>query len=195
MAIFLKRSVFIHIPKCGGRWVKKMIEDHIPEFSYSGDPVYDAHDRPATPHHTPFCFVREPAMLAHSLWHHRARKKQNTRGHQFNWQDDVRLERECQSKDYLQFMLNVANNQNAVSDYFMDYIDPYENILVGKLENIGADLITFLQLGDEVADYAKIQECSYWKVGQGPQDDAIDPHVRAAINRANEEFSAKFGYV
>jgi len=171
-----------------------MIEAHVPEFSYSGDPVYDAHDRPATPHHTPFCFVREPAMLAHSLWHHRARKKQNTRGHQFNWQDDVRLERECQSEDYHQFMLNVAKNQNAVSDYFMDYIGPYESILVGKLENLGVDFITFLQLGDEVADYAAILESAGHKVGEGAQNDAIDPDLRVAINRANETFCAKFRY-
>ena len=46
MAILLKNSMFIHIPKCGGRWATQMIVSNCQNYSFSGDRIYDAHDTP-----------------------------------------------------------------------------------------------------------------------------------------------------
>ena len=187
--------MFVHIPKCGGRWIKQMIESHVPNYEYSGDPIYDAHDSPDERGRTPFCFVREPATFAHSLWHHRAKKKANKFGHQFNWQTYIRLEEECQSEDYTTFMENVANNPNAVADYYFHYIGRYERIRMGRMESLAPDFISFLKLGNEKANYKAIEQSANSKIGIGTDQSPVEGNLRVRINRANEEFCHRMGYL
>jgi hypothetical protein len=195
MAIYLKNSMFVHIPKCGGRWVKQMIESHIHGYEYSGDPIYDAHDSPDEKGRQPFAFVREPATFAHSLWHHRAKKKANKFGHKFNWQTYIRMEEECQSEDYQTFMNNVADNPNAVSDYYKHYIGRYEHIRIGRMEYLSTDFVSFLKLDNEEANYEAIEKSGQSKIGLGTDQSPVDGDIRVRINRANEEFCARMGYL
>lgn len=195
MAIYLKNSMFVHIPKCGGRWVKNMIEEHVPGYSYSGDPIYDAHDSPDEKGTTPFCFVREPATFAHSLWHHRAKKKANKHGHKFNWQEYIRLEKECKSEDYLTFMNNVAENENAVADYYLHYIGRYDRIRIGRMEYLAYDFISFLRLGNEKFNEEAIKLAAESKIGEGTLTNDLSGDLRSKINYANKEFCAKMGYL
>jgi len=195
MAIYLKNSVFIHIPKCGGRWVKQMIESHVRGYEYSGDPIYDAHDSPDEKGRMPFAFVREPATFAHSLWHHRAKKKANKFGHKFNWQTYIRMEEECQSEDYETFMNNVADNPNAVVDYYYHYIGRYEKIRIGRMEYLASDFCQFLRQDNEDADWKEIARQGPSKIGVGNDQSPIPGDLRVRINRANEEFCHRFGYL
>ena len=79
MAVELKNSMFIHVPKTGGRWVKQMLFNYVEGAKAVGDAVYDSHNTPMT-HKQTFAFLRHPMTFVHSLFHHRARKKSNTRG-------------------------------------------------------------------------------------------------------------------
>ena len=135
MAILLKNSLFIHIPKCGGRWVKDMLINYVKESQYVGDPVYGSHNSPDIDMPV-FCAVREPAAFASSLWNHRARKKNITRGDRFNWQNYIRLEAECASSDYQQFMQNVSCCKNGVTDYYHYYVARYKKVFCVRQENL-----------------------------------------------------------
>ena len=41
MAVELKNSMFIHVPKTGGRWVKQMLFNYVEGAKAVGDAVYD----------------------------------------------------------------------------------------------------------------------------------------------------------
>ncbi len=195
MAILLENSMFIHIPKCGGRWATQMIISNCQNYSFSGDRVYDAHDTPDSGGKKVFAFVREPASFCHSLWHHRARKKSNTRGNKFNWQEYINLENVCQSSNYLEFMENCSKLKNGVVEYYNYYLKKYEgNLIIGKVENIAFDLVNILTQLNEKFSKDKILANTNNIIGKG-SDGKIDPELRYKINAANLKFSKKFKYI
>lgn len=150
MAISLQNSLFIHFPKTGGKWVSKMLINHVEGSSFVGDPIYDAHKCPKWDK-TVFFFVRKPDTWLRSLWHHRARKKSNKFGQPFNWQTKHRLEKNCQSRIYETFVDNVIKNPNCLNDYYNDFICMYEQsqLLWGHYENLCEDLIKILKINNE----------------------------------------------
>lgn len=194
MAIYLQHGLFIHVPKTGGRWVKAMIERHVKGWQHSGDPVYDSHDTPEPAGRIPFWFVREPGTFAHSLWHHRARKKANTRGHTFNWQTYIRLERECQSTHYEEFMACVARCQDGVADYFDFYTGRYEEAIYGKMEQQPGALIDILEDLGEDYDADALLAAGHERIGDGHYQIPVADDLRLAINRANRSFCERHGY-
>ena len=196
MAIELTNSVFIHIPKCGGRWVKQMLISHVQGAHHIGDPVYDSHNSPNTDKPV-FCVIREPALFAHSLWHHRAVKKNNKFGRQFNWQKYIRLENECADTDYHRFMKKVSENTNAVWDYYQYYVGNYPKVLYAKQENLAEDLVKILSRFGEEFDSSSILNKSSKCIGAGKYNSKypLDQEVRAKINMANMHFSKVCGYI
>ena len=194
MAIYLKNSMFIHIPKCGGRFVSAALKQLVDIEEVAGDPVHDAHATPDSRGKQVFCFVREPATFAHSLWHHRARKKVNRLGHRFNWQDHIRLEVECRENDYHKFMDNVANNPDCVADYYKFYIGKYENVQFGRMENLTLDLLGILDANKERYNKIGIWNSRDTIVGKNPIQEPIDPVIRNKINRNNAKFCQALGY-
>ena len=42
MAIELKNSMFIHVPKCGGRTVKQMLKKYVAGAKVIGDDIYES---------------------------------------------------------------------------------------------------------------------------------------------------------
>lgn len=192
MAMILKNSMFIHIPKCGGRWTKQMLEDHT-SARHVGDPIYDSHDSPEYDGNV-FCIVREPATFAHSLWHHRAKKKANRFGHKFNWQEYIRLEKECQSEDYLTFMNNVGESKDAVWDYYQHYVGKYNDVYYARMENMAEDLVDILGKLGEDHNHNGILDSSKNVIGKGTSDETVEESLRLKINNANAAFCRTFGY-
>tara|TARA_A100001201_G_scaffold143729_2_gene147006 strand:+ start:3176 stop:3796 length:621 start_codon:yes stop_codon:yes gene_type:complete len=180
MAISLNNSLFIHFPKTGGKWITNMLMNYVDGAKPVGDPIYDAHKSPPFDGKV-FFFVREPESWVHSLWHHRARKKNNKFGHKFNWQENHRLERDCKSEDYDQFVSNVIANPNCLYDYYQDFIGCYneDQLMWGRYESMCQDLITILYANGEKFDEQAIRQ---------NENTIINPTNRIS-NKPNQHFS------
>jgi hypothetical protein len=193
MAMRLPNSMFIHIPKCGGRWAKFVLKNYA-KAKPIGDDILESH---ATPDYDGpvFCIIREPAAFAHSLWHHRARKKANKNGKKFNWQSEPRLEVECRDEDYQSFMNKVAENKNAVHDYYMHFVSKYSDVRYCKQENLAKDLANVLEELGEKIDRKKILGKKQKLIGKGPNiKKGVEEGLRIRINNANAAFCKQFGY-
>ena len=158
MAIELKNSMFIHVPKCGGRTVKQMLKKYVAGARVIGDDIYESHATP-DPHLQVFGFVRHPATFIHSLWTHRSKKKGH--GDAWNWHPDILLEQECQSKDYNTFVENILKKKNMVWHYYMHYLGKYKNPMMGKMEDLPNSLINILKTNNEDFDEKRIRENIY----------------------------------
>jgi len=158
MAIKLKNSMFIHIPKCGGRTIKQMLKKYVAGAEVIGDDIYDSHATPDTDLQV-FGFIRHPATFIHSLWTHRSKKKKH--GEAWNWQDYILLEKQCQSKDYNKFVENVISGRNYVFNYYMHYLGKYKSPMIGKMEELPDSLIGILKQNNEDFDEKGIRENIY----------------------------------
>ena len=158
MAIKLKNSMFIHLPKCGGRTIKEMLKKYVAGAEVVGDDIYDSHSTPDTDLQV-FGFIRHPATFIHSLWTHRSKKKKH--GEAWNWQDYILLESECQSKDYNTFVENILKKENMVWHYYMHYLGKYKDPMIGKMENLPDSLIDILKANNEDFDEKRIRENIY----------------------------------
>ena len=158
MAIELKNSMFIHVPKCGGRTVKQMLKKYVAGARVIGDDIYESHATPDT-HLQVFGFGRHPATFIHSLWTHRSKKKGH--GDAWNWHPDILLEQECKSNDYNTFVDNILKRENMVWHYYMHYLGKYENPMIGKMENLPDSLINILKENNEDFDEKRIRENIY----------------------------------
>ena len=158
MAIELKNSMFIHVPKCGCRTVKQMIKKYVSGARVIGDDIYESHGTPDTNKQV-FGFIRHPATFVHSLWTHRSKKKAH--GSDWNWHPDIRMEQECKSQDYNVFIQNVINGKNYVWEYYMHYLGKYKNPMIGKMENLPESLITILKANNEDFDEEGIRKNIY----------------------------------
>ena len=156
MAIELKNSVFIHNPKCGGRTIVKLLTKHVDGATSVGEP----HSVPKTKKQT-FGFVRHPATFLFSLWHHRA--STTRKASQWNWQNHLRLERECNNTKYIKFIDKVLAGKDYVYDYFMHYLGKYNNVQIGRLENLEEDLVRVLIQNNEKFDADNIINTKIYK--------------------------------
>lgn len=141
MAIDLPNSMFIHIPKTGGRWVGRHIVGNVKGAEYVGCAINNAHESPDTDKPV-FAYLRHPAPLLNSLWQHRKRKG-------WNWDERVPMEKECASSNYLDFYRNVIANPGIVKSYFDHFTGKYENVSWGRTEFIADDLVNLLRKFNE----------------------------------------------
>ena len=150
--------MFIHVPKCGGRTIKKLLMNYVAGAEIIGDDIYDSHATPDTDLKV-FGFVRHPATFIHSLWTHRSKKKKH--GEAWNWQDYILLESECQSKNYNTSVENILKKENLVWHYYMHYLGKYKDPMIGKMENQPDSLIDILKANNEDFDEKRIRENIY----------------------------------
>jgi hypothetical protein len=182
LAIILNNSVFIHIPKTGGKTISNILMSCVDSAQYYGDPVYDAHKSPDLGLPV-FAFTRDPITWLHSVWHHRARKKKNKNGQRFNWQKVHRLERECKSYFFLKFMMNVSSNQGVITEYYDDFLSKYENVLFGKVESLSDSLVNILSYFNESFDEERLRDLA---------QQIHNPTDRKGIQKPNSYQSAYF---
>ncbi|HLD32483.1 MAG TPA: hypothetical protein VJB10_02755 [Candidatus Peribacteraceae bacterium] len=167
MALLLPHSVFYHIPKTGGSWVREAIRKAGIPANEVG--VMGASDLPfdefrglflhATPKAVPlqmfsFAFVRNPLSWYQSLWAYCMRSQR--------WNMDNSLQRKCASDDFHQFLRNVLTHfPGIVSKMYRGYLgDKYELIggFIGKQERLSEDLILALRMAGEMFNEGAIRE-------------------------------------
>ena len=124
MAFFLTKSCFIHTPKCGGRWIKK----HLNNITTITDKEYDEGflGQKNTEHYAPtwkelgdkkpFAFVRHPITWLASLHNHRIRKKSKyaTDG---NWFGSRFPLEKLGDNDWHKFVKNVCGYTGWIQEY------------------------------------------------------------------------------
>ena len=92
-------------------------------------------------------------------------------------------------------MNNVAENPNAVADYYSHYVGRYEKIRIGRMEYLAHDFVQFLRMHEEDANWEEIARQGPSKIGVGTYGEHIRGDLRVRINRANEELCHRFGYL
>jgi len=193
MATKLQNSMFIHIPKTGGRWVNNMLFKAVKGAESIGDPIYDAHDSPDIDLPV-FAFVRHPIELANSLWCHRSRKHSNTRHKDWNWQQDIEFERVCGDSDYNKYFENVAANPKIITSYYYHFIGKYKKVRLGRMETIAEDLVKILINYEESFNEDFIRANAMNKIGSGSDQINLPKDIYNQIMKNEEDFCLQFGY-
>lgn len=149
MALMLPRSVFFHIPKTGGIWVRQAIRN-------AGIPVTEAGET-----HSPyrrvdrkgkftFTFVRHPETWYPSFWSYRMAK---------GWKSEDRMD-PFMSLSFEGFVRSVVRRSpGSLSLRYEAYVGPEPGVLdfVGKMENLASDLVKALRLAGEEFDEEKLR--------------------------------------
>ncbi len=196
MALILPHSIFFHIPKTGGTWVREAIKRagiptlEIGDWHYE---LYDLHQWCAQISLSPavvqqkftFAFVRNPLDWYPSYWAFR-----QTHG----WPKGELTP--CRSNNFEQFMWNVIwRFPGYLSNLYTRYLGPLPGVLnfVGRREILGEDLITALTLAGEQFDLDAIRSTPPANVGADcPR---LDDHwLRWAVQQTERRAMVAFGY-
>tara|TARA_R110000751_G_scaffold23590_7_gene65195 strand:+ start:4167 stop:4829 length:663 start_codon:yes stop_codon:yes gene_type:complete len=153
MTLITNKSLFLHIPKTGGTWVKKVISKaqietfehgsthaHFPElFKYRDEMFYDKK--------YVFAFVRHPLSWYQSIWVYRMKH---------GWSMDHPLDYNCASNDFHEFVRNCIKFKPSgwVSWMYASFIENSLGLVdfVGKQESLTDDLIYALNEAGEEFD-------------------------------------------
>lgn len=130
-------SVFLHIPKTGGTWVRNVLHasckvevvgySHIHNWAYARKKLPEGIQA--------FCFVRHPATWLQSYWADRQI---------VGWGGDLPIAHDCQSDDFNEFARNVETiHPGYVSELFGKYTG--EGVWVGRCETLAINLAEFLR--------------------------------------------------
>lgn len=166
MAFRTNKTIFYHIPKTGGIWVRKALKLSVgkcvkmhghpnQKFNLTGGhaaPLIIKNVNVDNPRVFSFAFVRNPLTWYQSFWAHRMLKKvklQKNNSHAFPL--DKLLDR-----DFERFIFRVLKKypKGFVTELFQCYVGKDGKALnsVGKQENLTKDLIKVLRLAGEKFD-------------------------------------------
>lgn len=200
MAIELQNCVFLHVPKTGGRWVRRMLERHVQGWKYMGDPIMDAHTwradfKPIDSDKPAFAFVRHPVTWAESLWNHRAHK-QKSHDSNWNWQEYVPVEKlavGCESLDM--WMMKARFVPNIIGNSYIWYTTRVPDVIWGKQENLALDLCWVLRHFNETFNEDAIMTEDKKKVGTGYYTDRVSRNAaKHVVWESEEALCLKYGY-
>jgi hypothetical protein len=173
MGVYLKKSVFYHIPKTGGTWVAKNLFDNVKgpkrNFWRHHRGVTHPHiDKKGVGHllrgpHIPpsardtkkfkFSFVRHPLTWYMSLWKYRTRD--GALRHQWRDRDSSDFSKKCAKNDFNEFIDAVIEH---FPGYYSEVVKQFESVdFMGKQENIREDLVKALTLAGEEFNEDKVR--------------------------------------
>lgn len=157
MALVLPHSVFFHIPKTGGSWVRTVIKElKIPtrEIGEGRTETHRSHcfpsqvDKAELKNRFVFTFVRDPLTWYQSRWAYSM---------ETGWNPEDMFDLRCASNDFLTFIQNCISHypkcgfvSRTYAFYTASPAHPFD--FIGRQENLTEDLITALHMAGEEFD-------------------------------------------
>ena len=217
MALILPRSIFFHVPKTGGEWVREAIEragiptretnrelpweqrkhSHQLNTTHRGPWCFAFERRPWTWYRPggrfTFAFVRNPLDWYASRWAYKMEREV--------WTDDDPIDAKCRCDDFQEFMrLLLEHFPGHASDLYELYVGRDEGVVdfVGRQEALASDLTKALRLAGEKFDEAAILDTDEvnvtarslkWKARCKYTEE-----LRRAVMKADERIMKRFGY-
>jgi len=223
MALLLKGgSIFLHIPKTGGRWVGKvlaaagLVESELGHMHADADRVLSPSGGSGRhllayllkrkfgilPRTSPFmfCFVRNPLDWYESFFNYNCERGVNWRYEgdvhdPHNWHPNAQLNG-LGSSDFNCFVRNVIKAYPGyVTEMYSRFATPQVSF-VGKQENLCDDLVTVLKKLQLPFDEKFIR--GFEKVGVSPKRStglAWDPELKEEVTRLEYAGLTRWGYV
>jgi len=192
MALMLPNSVFFHIPKTGGTWVRKAIAyADIPrvELEHSSDQAKNQHNRywqVDTGKKFTFAFVRHPVSWYASFWSYRM-----FTGWRFKSSPDY-----CMSIDFETFVRKLLDRCPAgfVTEQYKQFLGPTSEQLdfVGRIETLADDLVTALKQAGETFDEKVIRSTP--RHNRSPLRPRCSESLRKEILKVEKGVLERFGY-
>ena len=156
MSVILKNSVFLHVPKTGGIWVRRMLNKQDLELkeirsrwgnessggstnSWHTVPIWDR-DYRARPYR--LCFVRNPFTWHQSYWSARTSKD--------NWEKASVFDTRCKSDTFQEYINRVLF---YYPDGYLSWLYEYYTshcVYVGKVEFLAESLVVALDGAEEL---------------------------------------------
>ena len=191
MALKLPHSVFCHIGRTGGHWVRRVLE----EQGLSRGEVAGFHDwpsrywnaDPALAETFTFCFIRHPLSWLRSYWMHHM---------QFGWEDFDEYARRLRSWSFAEFLERSIQEypEGPVSRMFAPFVS--ECSFVGRQEDLRLDLVDALGKAGETFNALLIDDRP---VGI-PIEQDIRRHAKAPVALLNRvmdverDLCSRWGY-
>ena len=175
-------SVFFQIPKTGGRWTWKAMENSGIKFINQGSHnTYVTEDLIGK---KSFVFVRRPIEFYKSYWCYRTENKTT------KWY----LEQYCWSDDFEEYLCNIIKHQYPyVTQLYRSYIgEPQIVDYIGHQENLTEDLITILKMLDEDFDEQKLRDTPRENVSRTKLQ--YSKHLELGINLLEKDVINKYYY-
>jgi hypothetical protein len=147
MSYFLPNSVFLHIPKTGGSWVKRVIQRaNLDKKREDGA----WHSVQIVPGKFTFAFVRHPATWYQSVWAY-SWKEQHWHGHH-------QALRVAKDRDFSRFIEKIISRfPKGFLGKFYEKWTQHCNF-IGKYENMVEDTIKALKLAGEEFDENMVRD-------------------------------------
>jgi hypothetical protein len=175
MAIILTNSIFIHIPKCGGTWVKESLQNaNLIKVKTPGSTKHASlvELRPKMPElllsKKPFTFVRNPVTWWQSRWsdpYHRKHYFMDPIPHSEKWCPNIKwfnaetmMRNDEQFEDFNKYMAWILEWRPAFYSEYFRFMTNVKKIAIGKYENLAGDLIEILYRLGENFDAQLIKE-------------------------------------
>ncbi len=206
MALILPKSVFIHIPKTGGNWVREALQRAELPIKEARHRYHVTELRPAKPHccqhsrlrdvseedrsgRISFAFVRHPLSLYQSWW---AFKMQT------GWNDVFEFERLCKSETFPEFLEKVLKHFPGWAGKIFNQIDVDGIQMIGRQENLTEDLIAILRAAGEEFDPDVIRNMPHTNVvgtlSKWQERAQYTPELERAVLESEREALERFGY-
>lgn len=216
MALLLPRSIFLHIPKTGGEWVREAIkaagvptresnpgwdwarQKHSALAESSGREAisFAFKSKPATwwqgKGRFTFAFVRDPFAWYPSFWSYRM---------EHGWDPNDRVDAECKAEEFEPFAWNVLKKfPGHVSDLYELYVGRADGTIdfVGRQESLAEDLVRALRAAGEKFDEARLRATPPVNEGASlrkwKERCVYSDELRAAVAKAERRVMKRFGY-
>lgn len=192
MALALPHSVFFHIPKTGGGWVRRAIaQAGIPAVERGrcprmGSVRHSGFEEADTRGKFTFTFVRHPLDWYASFWSFRMFT---------GWRTEEPLE-SCMSVEFEPFIRNVLRRfpEGYLSKFYEFYLGspPGGLCFVGRTENLVEDLVKALTLAGEDFDEERLRATP--RINASVLRPLWSPRLREAVLRAESGILERFGY-